>query len=420
MLLHNDKRYYMTDTKRQQRFITWPRVIALCLLLAYFLRVTIPALWLKQISVYLINFSGYYMLAIAFLYLGKSVLIINPTAAVMLGGIGLTTLFSTELELALSKWALWGLLVIVVGPFINSQKARYFRSLLWRFHKPALYFVAVLSFVWFVLGLPQYGKGISGITLHSMALGPIAGIAAIYALTIAVSKKSRFYWLLTGICFLSCLISGARSALLGLFAGASIFPIMQIKNKAFRWIVLFSILLGSVLLSIGIDMGTIEEFFSFKQDSAMEKYTAELMKKGLRNSRTELWELRWNEFESSPLVGVGIGVDVTGGLKTEYGTVVVEPGSSYLAVLSMTGIVGAVSLFVFLISIIWKFKKNWDFIPITIHNEMVSIGIFWAIYSVSEGSIYAVGSIFCMLFWLWVSQLSSLGSLNTRNSTTKA
>jgi O-antigen ligase len=146
-------------------------------------------------------------------------------------------------------------------------------------------------------------------------------------------------------------------------------------------------------------------------------YVKELTGKAGVNSREILWQNRWAEVDASPLVGVGIGVDTFGIVKSEYGTVVVEPGSSYLAVLSMTGVLGSVSTLLLIFSAIIKFLGKWDTIPEDIRTEVFAVGAFWAVHAVAEGWIFAVGSILCLFFWLWIGQVVSLGSLTFKGST---
>jgi O-antigen ligase len=247
-------------------------------------------------------------------------------------------------------------------------------------------------------------------------LGPFAALAVIYATVKTLETRSYKYGFIAAVSFLTCLASGSRSATLGAVAAVTMIPVLRIKSQALRWICII-FLLGTVFfVRSEFDFNSLDGSPVFKSGSPFERYVAELQQKGVSNTRERLWEARWAEFNSSPVVGIGIGVEKAGGSRTAYGTTVVEPGSSYLAVLSMTGIIGALSLGILLVSLAMKFQKKWTFLNSTDRTEVVAVGMFWAIHAVAEGWIFAGGSILCLFFWLWVGRLSDLGSLPPKRS----
>jgi hypothetical protein len=141
------------------------------------------------------------------------------------------------------------------------------------------------------------------------------------------------------------------------------------------------------------------------------RFTDELTEKGMLHTRKYLWRNRWEEFNDSPLWGIGMGVDKFIMSRTEYGTVVVEPGSSWLAILSMTGLIGAGGLFLLVASHLKKLITKLDNFPPGIRAEIAAIGIFWSIHAIAEGWIFAAGSILCLFFWLWLGYVANLGTL---------
>jgi O-antigen ligase len=389
--------------------VGWLKALAGGLLSAYFLRVTTPAVWLTHISSFAVNFGGFFILFASFLYLLKKDIRSELTTIFLLFCIILAILFSEDQRLAFVKGSLLILLIIVVGPFFKGLIAQEFRSLLWNWQRLAVLSVTLLSFAWYSLGLPEYGKGTSGVTLHCMLLGPIAALASIFAVIKTLNEKSYTSGFVAVVSVLTCLLSGSRTAVLGLIVGLLIIPVMQLRSQAARWLISLFIITGSLLAWSSFDLGSLDGASSYVEDSPVKQYTETLYEKGMKNTRRYLWQMRLTEFESSPLFGIGIGVDSLGGTKTDYGTLVVEPGSSYLAVLSMTGLMGAVSILVLLLSLTIRFRNNWNFISRDNRAEVVSVGAFWAVHGVAEGWIFAGGSILCLLFWLWVAHFGDVG-----------
>jgi O-antigen ligase len=249
-----------------------------------------------------------------------------------------------------------------------------------------------------------------------MLLGPFAALAVIYATVKTLETRSYKYGLISAVSFLTCLVSGSRSAVLGAVAAVAVIPIFRIKSQLLRWICVISLLSAAFFIRSTFEFDSLDGSPLFKGGSPLERYVTELQQKGMANTREQLWEVRWDEFASSPIVGLGIGVDTSGGFQTEYDTTVIEPGSSYLALLSMTGIMGVLGFVILIMNLVMKVRKKWTLLNSTDRTEIVAVGIFWAIHAIAEGWIFAGGSILCLFFWLWVGRLSNLASLTVKRS----
>ena len=385
------------------------KTIAAGLLVSYFLRITIPAVWLNSISPFTVNFSGYFVLAFALIYIALRNLRVDSTVFFLFACLAINIFFSEDIVTAAIKGGAWCLLFAVVGPLFRSHKAQTFRDQLWGLHKHSLMGVTLLSFLWYTSGLPAYGKGISGITMHSMLLGPFAALSLIYSAVKMIRDKSAKYGLIALLSFLTCLVSGSRSAALGALAGVVVIPLFYIRHRAIKWLCIMFLMILAFLVQVTFDFTAMDGAPLFKSGDSFERYVSELQQKGLINTRDEMWEMRWREFYSSPIVGIGIGVDSLD-TRTAYGTRVVEPGSSYLSILSMTGIMGALSITILILSIAKKVWQKWDILDFTDRTEVSAAGIFWAFHAIAEGWIFAAGSILCLFFWLWVGRLLNLGS----------
>ena len=118
-------------------------------------------------------------------------------------------------------------------------------------------------------------------------------------------------------------------------------------------------------------------------------------------SREERWSHRINEFTNSPFVGIGfaaISPEYTDEYNIELG--IVEPGSSWLTVLSMIGIMGALPIILIIIN-------TWNGLKAIYNNNTEDYSILLSgllslfyVHLIAEGYIFAGGSFLCFLFWL--------------------
>ena len=167
------------------------------------------------------------------------------------------------------------------------------------------------------------------------------------------------------------------------------------------------IMLAATIWS-SLDLGDADLDTINASSGILNPFTKEIIQKGMINTRQQLWDNRIEEFMEYPASGVGIGVDTFRSVKNVFGANIVEPGSSYLAVLSMTGILGAMGLLLLLFNLGGQVMKRSYLISETDLVQTASVGAFWAVHAVAEGWIFAGGSLLCLLFWIWVGRLANL------------
>jgi hypothetical protein len=83
----------------------------------------------------------------------------------------------------------------------------------------------------------------------------------------------------------------------------------------------------------------------------------------------------------------------------------VEPGSAYLVVLSMTGLLGALSLIWIIGTELFMLKKFWSYVPSERKYEIAGIGSLLFVHGGAEGWIYSAGAVMCLYFWIWMGRL---------------
>ena len=127
---------------------------------------------------------------------------------------------------------LFSLLVICVSPIFTSKESIKNRFEMFKMLLFVCVIIGVGSFFARFLGInfmktqnrdfmSQAGL-FGGLTTHSMMLGPIAGIGALYMAYIAYLSRKKLYWVLSSLSAISVLFSASRSALAAMVAGFTI------------------------------------------------------------------------------------------------------------------------------------------------------------------------------------------------------
>jgi O-antigen ligase len=254
-----------------------------------------------------------------------------------------------------------------------------------------LVFVGVSSALWFLFNLPVMGKGrFTGVTIHSNLSGPLAGLAVLISFIVAIHRRSWKWAVLAAVCSLPCVVSGSRAGLVAL--GVAGVVVLLVRFRLNQAAVLVAIL-GFVTYFL-LDRGV----FNMPSLQALTSY---LQEKGLANTRDHLWKARLYEFSQHPWIGIGVGMaEGAGGSYLDDNRFNVEPGSSYLAVLAMTGIVGVTGFAITILYMAFTVARSFPAFSPQNQAEILGVAAFLAVHALAEGWILAVGSPFTFMFWL--------------------
>ena len=298
------------------------------------------------------------------------------------------------------RYVLFLLLLLCVSPLvIGDDFVVDYRKTIFQMSLAVCSFIGVGSFFARFLGI-NYGTqrqldfilntGVfGGLTSHSMLLGPVAGIGAIYGIWLGYTRRSYAWWGIAVLCACSVMFSTSRASLMAAIAGITILLYkLSDTGTTFTKVTVGLIMLGTV--SFPIWGGAL--------DGVIRKNEANIAAGGVSSSRDALWESRIKEFESSPVLGVGFdAIDVkiaSGGFDKNTG--MVESGSSWLIILSMTGLVGATILFPFLIGTYKNVLKNDGE-----HSALIcGILTLFYVHMIAEGYIFYGGSMLAFLLWI--------------------
>ena len=226
-----------------------------------------------------------------------------------------------------------------------------------------------------------------------MLLGPVAGVGTLYLADIALKRKNRILWVLTAFCFICVLLSASRSAVLSTIAGILVLIRLRVNNigKFFKYIV-------AIFIVFACTMPLWQNSIS----GLVEKQNKNVTAGSTFNSREDKWEQRIVEFKSSPIFGYGFASVDPANKDNSIGDggKSIETGSSWLSVLSMTGIVGffiIMRIYVRSFSLAYQWRKE---------SLLLSVLILLSVNMFTEGYIFFGGSFLSFLFWITIGVCS--------------
>lgn len=291
------------------------------------------------------------------------------------------------------------LLMICVSPLLKGNFQKYRRQSVL---KASLYLCTLLgagSFFarffginYMYVGYDDIATGVGlfgGLTVHSMLLGPIAGVGAVYSLYKAYKTKNKYLWCIAIMCIGSVLFSASRASLIATIAGCVItFYKASGSTSGFVKSIVVSTMLASLTFPL----------WNSALDGVIEKNNNNIESGSMYSSREDKWENRMDEFVSSPIVGVGF-VSAGSPSSEDFNNGVFENGSSWLSIFSMLGLIGGVLVVTILLEAlksVWYVKQTSD-API-----IAGLLVLFFVHMIAEGYIFFAGSYLCFLLWVIV------------------
>lgn len=252
----------------------------------------------------------------------------------------------------------------------------------------------------------DYKLVFGGITSHSMLLAPCCGITLIESLWKILygnltKKQLLIQYGLIVIAMWTLLVAGSRGALIAsALSIAVLFYYFPFKKKLFKYLAFIIVLAPLVPKSVYENATyTIDKKNSYAES-----------KNSLTASRDARWEARLMEFKENPILGVGFasqthftsGEDLeqikkTGGL---------ESGSSWLSILSMTGLLGFVMIAIFNMKLLSHLIKAIKHTPL--HILHLSMLIFFIIHGIVEAWMLYSGGFIFYLYWLLTGNVNNV------------
>lgn len=319
-------------------------------------------------------------------------------------------------------WLRLGLFAIVLvdaSPLVKTDYAKKLRIRMFRGIIICCIIISVVSFFCYFLGINMMrstwdGSELNdfqsnnsgtfgGITSHSMLLGPISGIAVIACSYFALNSNRKF-WILTIVCVGSLLFAASRSSLLATITGEIVlfyFSSKHFGRTAKR------IMQGILILVVSFPI------WNGALGGLEAKNNGDLTEGVNLDSRGEKWEMRIAEWKDAPVFGIGFCSVSSRDAVTIGGKI--EPGSSWLVVLSMTGVIGFI-----LFSIIFLRAARNSLSPRRPSGAVIgAILIMLGVHMIAEGHIFSGGSFLCFVVWLTIGCATDYMPANVSDSRKK-
>lgn len=298
------------------------------------------------------------------------------------------------------RYGLFALLLLTASPLIKSHKAIVFRWRVMRWILLISILLSIGSFIAYFVGINymrstwdgselvnyQGSAGMfGGLTAQSMLLAPISGIGTLTAIYIAMDHHNKKYWIIMAMCFGTLLFSASRVSLLATICGVVALIYYYSDHKS----IMVKRITGIMFLAI-----ISYPLWSGATEGITKKNKGDITSGVNIDSRTPKWESRIEEWKDSPIFGIGFAsVSERDGVASRG---IVEPGSSWLALLSMTGIIGF-SLF---LAIFIRAIKRTLMTNTPMGALLGSILVLLGVHMLAEGYVYAAGSYLCFMLWL--------------------
>lgn len=317
------------------------------------------------------------------------------------------------------RFGLFVMVTIVVSPFIVSESALRLRMLIFRNIMIMVTVAVIGSFFAFFLGI-NYMKAhadslketgiFGGLFVHSMILGPAAMMAALVFFNAYQTKRDTLSIIFFFLSAAASALSASRGAVMSLAIPVAYSLFMMRNTDGTKKRIIWLLILVSIA-SIPIS-DTFTTGLRNKQKGNEEKG-------GTFSSRQSKWDYRIAEFKSSPMWGVGFSaIDPEGGDEYHHVKGTVEPGTSHLAVLSMTGLLGFVPYLYILIIAFFAVKGDKD----SPSRFVRCLFIAFMVHGMVEGYALAGGSFMCLCYWMAIGQcvdykkMGELGWINNENN----
>ncbi|HEV2397061.1 MAG TPA: O-antigen ligase family protein [Candidatus Sulfotelmatobacter sp.] len=278
---------------------------------------------------------------------------------------------------------------------VAGRESRFFSGLL----LGCEIFVGLMALLYFV-GIEAMG--------NPNSLGEVMGIAGAPillwgALLGGPSAVNRRRWILYLISLYLTFHSHARAGEAAAFV-SSFFLCFALRRYKL-------IIQGLVALSILIAAGAIyrPEALDSLMNATLYKQSGE--EAGLFASRESPWNTAMDNIRAHPWFGMGLGTTAKGGdANAEQGTfasntgVTIEHGSSYLAILSGVGMLGALPALILLLLIVGNVFRTWIWMrqsasPLHPSVPLATVMIAAMIHAGFEDWMFAPGNYMCIFFW---------------------
>lgn len=311
--------------------------------------------------------------------------------------IAICSILGNNINAKFMPWQRFSIFIIMILPIssiLSSEFTIKFRAKLYKVFLRVLAVIITLSFIGYLsqLGWFYHQKTgtFRGLMIYCMVLGPYAGISSVYLVIKFLSSKEKLYLIAAIASILVCLLSGSRGAIVSLLCAIVYLLAIFCKGnlrlliKIYLSLVIVTILASPILVPY--------------TETVRQKQENNMRAGGTFSSREALFNDRILEFRTSPFLGSGfasVNKEIASSTPVNDKKGIVEPGSSWLFILSSMGIIAFLAFVHIVINpIIYLYKISGS----SSYNYMMigSALVLFAVHMIIEGYILSAGS---FLFW---------------------
>lgn len=311
----------------------------------------------------------------------------------------------------------YSLLILACSPMFAGDKVEKTRLIYFESVVLGLFLIALSSGVLVFRGAALTDeRGFFGFAQHPNFLGFFGMISVISLLALYSICEFKNKKIVIGGCLVACLVAtmtaGSRICLAGAFLGCMVYLYLLYRDRVGKMVTYIGLVVALLVFSFPLYESYLAAAF-YKQDRAQENESA-------TSSRDVLWATRLLEIERSPVFGVGcfaVDTSIKGGEffgeGSEYynpydkKTGSVELGSSFLGVMSQTGILGFSAFAILLISCFVKCYKTMKETDSVVPVWLLALFSACILHMIVEGYITATGSPQCLFIWLLLAVMCS-------------
>lgn len=297
------------------------------------------------------------------------------------------------------------LLLLSFSNLIYSRKIALIRLHIFHIFSILTVLLVTINYIFFSLGFVN-NKAMTLYQEQGLYTGSTAnnemGLLGAIAIMFIVAYTSKYYTRLSIASKITLLISIVSAISMMAMASSRMGLVCTIISVLF---VLFKlnrdkikkIISAFIFFIVGLFL--VSHFLGDKFKFMMQKNGNQIEDINI-NSREEMWNSRIKEFKESPIYGIGFGfmkygwgnadAEKTGGR--------IESGSGWMSVISQTGILGAICMFLMVIpNIIFILKNKSTSYCSAWYSGMC---VMFVLQPITEAYITTVGAVLCCLFWL--------------------
>ena len=297
------------------------------------------------------------------------------------------------------------LMILAIGPLNEGNSLNKFKWNLYGLINKVIIVGTLISFGGYLVHIPLFHgwSGFNGFTNHSMTMSSIGGISSLLCFKLFLDETNnpdttfRKKWGFLGASVASVLVCflGASRAALGATFVALFFYLWFYLGNVGKFMKYLIVALFLVVISSPVWYPYTEK--------VREKIEARNAMGGQFSSRDDMWNARKAEFESNPVLGIGFSsVDLKKSSDSVRANGGIEPGTSWLFMLSSVGLLGTLFFAILALKPIIKYMFNAKRYPLQL-LLVITLLVWRSIHLFAEGYIMAAGDFSFLHVWILIA-----------------